>query len=48
MPKKDQVTTEEREAERTDQPVRVSEEVREAAEHHIKRNKEALAELAKW
>jgi len=60
MPKKSQVTTEERKAERTDQPVRtteeqpdagtvaMSEEVREAAQHHIERNKEALAELAKW
>ncbi len=48
MPKKDHAKTEERKAERADQPVRMSEEVREAAEHHIERNKEALTELAKW
>ncbi len=48
MPKKNQATTEERKAERTDQPAPVSEEVREAAKHHIERNKEALTELAKW
>ena len=60
MPKKDEVKTDERKAERADQQVRateeqrgdeavgMSEEAREAAEHHIERNKEALTELAKW
>jgi len=48
MPKKDRVKTEERKAERTDQRVATSEEVREAAARHMERNNEALTELAKW
>lgn len=48
MPRKDQVTTEERKAERTDQRAATPEEVREAVERGLQRNKEALTELAKW
>jgi hypothetical protein len=48
MPKKNQAKTEERHAEHTDQRAATPEEVREAVERGLKRNKEALTELAKW